>query len=186
MWAAQFLKCGIRKWVSSSGLGTMGFGVPAAIGAQIANFDTTIVCVTGDASFQMNPQELGTIAQYNLPIKIAIINNKFQGMVRQWQESFYDSRYSHSNMSEGQPNFLKLAESYGIKGLIVKKGDNLKQKVQEMLNHDGPILVDFRVNREENCYPMVAPGKSNAQMIGAVDYDPDIIFTEDWIREKNI
>uniref|UniRef100_UPI0021138F11 acetohydroxyacid synthase large subunit n=1 Tax=Vacuolaria virescens TaxID=44451 RepID=UPI0021138F11 len=186
MWAAQFLKCGIRKWVSSSGLGTMGFGVPAAIGAQIANFDTTILCVTGDASFQMNPQELGTIAQYNLPIKIAIINNKFQGMVRQWQESFYDSRYSHSNMSEGQPNFLKLAESYGIKGLIVKKGDNLKQKVQEMLNHDGPILVDFRVNREENCYPMVAPGKSNAQMIGTVDYDPDIIFTEDWIKEKNL
>jgi acetolactate synthase-1/2/3 large subunit len=184
MWAAQFLKCGIRKWVSSAGLGTMGFGVPSSLGAQIACPDLPVVCISGDASFQMNPQELGTIVQYNLPIKIAIINNKFQGMVRQWQESFYDSRYSHSNMSEGQPNFVKLAESYGIKSFIVKKGDNLTEKVEEMFNHDGPVLVDFRVNREENCYPMVAPGKSNAQMLGMVDYDPDIIFTEEWKKDN--
>ena len=109
MWSAQFLKCNIRKWVSSAGLGTMGYGLPAAIGAQLPNLKIPIICVTGDASFQMNLQELGTISQYNLPIKIAIINNKFQGMVRQWQESFYDSRYSHSDMSEGQPNFIKLA-----------------------------------------------------------------------------
>ena len=184
MWSAQFLKCGIRKWASSAGLGTMGYGLPAAIGAQLANLKTPVVCITGDASFQMNPQELGTISQYNLPIKIAIINNKFQGMVRQWQESFYDSRYSHSNMSEGQPNFMKLAESYGIKGLIVKKGDNLKQKIIEMLDYPGPILVDFRVNREENCYPMVTPGKSNTEMIGPVNYDPEIIFTEEYQKNK--
>jgi acetolactate synthase-1/2/3 large subunit len=184
MWSAQFLKCGIRKWASSAGLGTMGYGLPAAIGAQFADLKTPVICITGDASFQMNPQELGTISQYNLPIKIAIINNKFQGMVRQWQESFYDSRYSHSNMSEGQPNFMKLAECYGIKGLIVKKGDNLKQKIKEMLDYDGPILVDFRVNREENCYPMVTPGKSNTEMIGEFNYDPKIIFTKEW-KEKN-
>ena len=184
MWAAQFLKCDIRKWASSAGLGTMGYGLPAAIGAQYSDFKTPVVCITGDASFQMNPQELGTIAQYNIPIKIAIINNKFQGMVRQWQESFYDARYSHSNMSEGQPNFMKLAESYGIKGLIVKKGDNLKEKIQEMFNHNGPVLVDFLVNREENCYPMVTPGKSNKQMIGAVKYDPDIIFSDEWNQKS--
>jgi acetolactate synthase-1/2/3 large subunit len=105
-------------------------------------------------------------------------------MVRQWQESFYDARYSHSNMSEGQPNFMKLAESYGIKGLIVKKGDNLKEKIQEMFNHNGPVLVDFLVNREENCYPMVSPGKSNKQMIGAVKYDPDIIFSDEWNQKS--
>jgi acetolactate synthase-1/2/3 large subunit len=184
MWSAQFLKCDIRKWVSSAGLGTMGYGLPAAIGAQLANLKTPVVCITGDASFQMNLQELGTISQYNLPIKIAIINNKFQGMVRQWQESFYDSRYSHSDMSQGQPNFVKLAESYGIKGLIIKKGDNLKEKIQEMLNYNGPILVDFRVNREENCYPMVTPGKNNTEMIGIMNYDPKIIFTEEWKNKK--
>lgn len=186
MWSAQFLKCNIRKWVSSAGLGTMGYGLPAAIGAQLPNLKIPIVCVTGDASFQMNLQELGTISQYNLPIKIAIINNKFQGMVRQWQESFYDSRYSHSDMSEGQPNFIKLAESYGIKGLLVKKGDNLKEKIQEMLSYEGPILVDFRVNREENCYPMVTPGKNNTEMTGPVVYDPDIIFTEEWKNKAKI
>ena len=184
MWAAQFLKCGSKKWVSSAGLGTMGFGLPSALGAQTAYPKTPVVCVTGDASFQMNPQELGTIAQYKLPIKIAIVNNKFQGMVRQWQESFYDSRYSHSNMSEGQPNFVKLAESYGIKGLMVKKGDNLTEKIQEAFDFKGPVLIDFRVNREENCYPMVAPGKSNSQMLGQFDYDPDIIFTEEWKIEQ--
>lgn len=184
MWSAQFLKCGIRKWASSAGLGTMGYGLPAAIGAQFSDFETPVVCITGDASFQMNPQELGTIRQYNLPIKIAIVNNKFQGMVRQWQESFYESRYNHSDMSEGQPNFVKLAESYGIKGLIVKKGDNLKQKIKEMLEYSGPIVVDFVVNREENCYPMVTPGKNNTEMIGDVKYDPKIVFTEEWKKNN--
>ena len=180
MWSAQFLKCGIKKWASSAGLGTMGYGLPAAIGAQLANSQTPVICITGDASFQMNLQELGTIAQYNLPIKVVIINNKFQGMVRQWQESFYDSRYSHSDMSQGQPNFVKLAESYGIKGVIVKKGDNLAEKIQEMLKYNGPIVMDFRVNREENCYPMVSPGKNNTEMIGIPNYDPKTIFTEEW------
>lgn len=180
---STILKCGIRKWASSAGLGTMGYGLPAAIGAQFSDFETPVVCITGDASFQMNPQELGTIRQYNLPIKIAIVNNKFQGMVRQWQESFYESRYNHSDMSEGQPNFVKLAESYGIKGLIVKKGDNLKQKIKEMLEYSGPIVVDFVVNREENCYPMVTPGKNNTEMIGDVKYDPKIVFTEEWKKK---
>lgn len=180
MWSAQFLNCGMKKWISSAGLGTMGFGLPAALGVQIAYPQTPVVCVSGDASFQMNPQELGTIAQYCLPVKIVIINNKFQGMVRQWQESFYDSRYSHSNMSEGQPNFVKLAESYGIKGLLVKKGDNLVDKFNEAFEFNGPVLIDFRVNREENCYPMVSPGKTNVEMMGTVTYDPNIIFTEEW------
>lgn len=176
MWAAQFLKCEIRKWISSAGLGTMGYGLPAAIGCQLADMNSAVICITGDASFQMNPQELGTIAQYNLPIKVVIINNKFQGMVRQWQQSFYDSKYSHSNMSEGQPNFASLASSYGIKGLTIKKGDDLTKKIKEILFYNGPIVADFIVEREENCYPMVAPGKSNAEMIGTVKYDPNIIF----------
>ena len=167
MWSAQFIKTMPRRWVSSAGLGTMGFGLPAAIGAQVANPEQEVVCVTGDASFQMNLQELGTIAQYNLKIKIIIINNHWQGMVRQWQEAFYNGRYSHSNMEKGAPNLKTLAKAYNIKAVEVTNSNEIDAAMREIMNHDGPVLADFQVLEEQNCYPMVAPGKSNSEMIGA-------------------
>ena len=166
MWSAQFIKCLPRHWISSAGLGTMGFGLPAAIGVQIAFPTKKVICITGDSSFQMNLQELGTLAQYNLPIKIIIINNRWQGMVRQWQQSFYGERYSHSNMEKGAPNFSLLANSYGIKSLKFEKIKNLSSQLKAALNYLGPILIDVIVTEDENCYPMVAPGKNNQQMIG--------------------
>jgi|TARA_B110000967_G_scaffold202360_1_gene241059 acetolactate synthase-1/2/3 large subunit len=166
MWSAQFLKCGVRKWSSSAGLGTMGYGIPAAIGNQVAFPKDTVICITGDASIQMNIQELGTIAQYQLPVKIILLNNNWQGMVRQWQQSFYGERYSHSSMNEGMPNFVQLANAYGINAKQISSPDNLKEQLQEVLDTPGPCLVDCQIIKDENCYPMVAPGKSNAQMIG--------------------
>lgn len=166
MWAAQFLKNGPRRWISSAGLGTMGYGMPAAMGAQVALPDEQVICISGDASFQMNCQELGTLAQYGINVKTVIINNGWQGMVRQWQQAFYEERYSSSNMQPGMPDFVKLAEAFGVKGMIVQNQDELADAVAEMLAHDGPVLLDVRVKRDENCYPMVAPGKSNAQMVG--------------------
>ncbi len=166
MWAAQFLKNGPRQWVSSAGLGTMGFGMPAAMGAQVALPNNTVICISGDASFQMNLQELGTLAQYNIPVKTVIINNGWQGMVRQWQQAFHGERYSSSNMEVGMPDFELLARAYGIKGMVVQDRSQLSEAVAAMLTHDGPVLMDVRVRRDENCYPMVAPGKSNHQMLG--------------------
>ena len=166
MWSAQFLKCGVRKWSSSAGLGTMGYGIPAAIGNQVAFPKNTVICITGDASIQMNIQELGTIAQYQLPVKIILLNNNWQGMVRQWQQSFYGERYSHSSMNEGMPNFVQLANAYGINAKQISSPNNLKEQLQEVLDTPGPCLVDCQIIKDENCYPMVAPGKSNLQMIG--------------------
>lgn len=166
MWAAQFLKNGPRRWISSAGLGTMGFGVPAAMGAKVAVPQEEVICISGDASFQMNLQELGTLAQYGINVKTVIINNGWQGMVRQWQQAFYQERYSSSNMEAGKPNFQLLAQAYGIKGMLIKDRSELKEAITEMLAHDGPVLVEARVVKDENCYPMVAPGQSNAQMIG--------------------
>ncbi|MGG6294412.1 biosynthetic-type acetolactate synthase large subunit [Leptolyngbya sp. AN02str] len=166
MWSAQFLKCGPRKWISSAGLGTMGFGMPAAMGAKVALPDEQVVCISGDASFQMNLQELGTLAQYGINVKTVIVNNAWQGMVRQWQQTFYEERYSCSDMQPGMPDFVKLAEAFGVKGMIVTEREQLQDAIAEMLAHDGPVLLDVKVAREENCYPMVAPGKSNAQMLG--------------------
>ncbi|WP_013320505.1 biosynthetic-type acetolactate synthase large subunit [Gloeothece verrucosa] len=166
MWAAQFLKNGPRRWISSAGLGTMGFGMPAAMGAKVALPEEQVICVSGDASFQMNSQELATLAQYNIQVKTVIINNGWQGMVRQWQQTFYGERYSSSNMQPGMPNFELLAQAYGVKGITVTDPAQLSDAIAQMLAHDGPVLVDVHVRREENCYPMVAPGKSNAQMIG--------------------
>lgn len=166
MWSAQFLKCNIRKWLSSAGLGTMGYGLPAAIGAQLAFPDSTVICISGDASFQMNLQELGTISQYNLPIKILILNNRWQGMVRQWQQSFYDERYSHSSMKDGMPDFVKLAESYNIKSKRITNIDEFHSIENDLISSTQAFLIDFEVHETENCYPMVAPGKSNSQMIG--------------------
>ncbi|MFN4279758.1 biosynthetic-type acetolactate synthase large subunit [Thermosynechococcus sp.] len=166
MWAAQFLKNGPRRWISSAGLGTMGFGMPAAMGVKVAFPDQQVICISGDASFQMNSQELATLAQYGIAVKTVIINNFWQGMVRQWQQAFYEERYSHSNMAKGMPDFVKLAEAYGVKGLRVSDRHDLDAIVQEVLAHDGPVLLDAHVTRDENCYPMVAPGKPNSQMLG--------------------
>ncbi|WP_399315888.1 biosynthetic-type acetolactate synthase large subunit [Trichocoleus sp. FACHB-69] len=166
MWSAQFLKNGPRKWISSAGLGTMGFGMPAAMGVKVALPNDEVICISGDASFQMNLQELGTLAQHHINVKTVIINNGWQGMVRQWQEAFYGERYSSSNMQVGMPDFVLLAQAFGIKGMVVRSRDELKDAIAEMLAHNGPVLLDVQVKKDENCYPMVAPGKSNAQMIG--------------------
>lgn len=166
MWAAQFLKNGPRRWISSAGLGTMGYGVPAAMGVKVALPEEQAICISGDSSFQMNLQELGTLAQYGIAIKVLIINNGWQGMVRQWQETFYGERYSSSNMEVGMPDIPLLCQAYGMKGIVVRKREELKDAIAQMLAHPGPAIVDVRVTRNQNCYPMVAPGKSNAQMIG--------------------
>ncbi len=166
MWAAQFLKNGPRRWISSAGLGTMGFGMPAAMGAKVAMPDEQVICISGDSSFQMNCQELGTLAQYGIAVKTVIINNGWQGMVRQWQQAFYGERYSSSDMQPGMPNFELLAQAFGVKGMIVRHRDQLQEAIATMLAHDGPVLLDVRVKRDENCYPMVAPGKNNSQMVG--------------------
>nr|YP_009565138.1 acetohydroxyacid synthase large subunit [Gelidium galapagense]QBA96489.1 acetohydroxyacid synthase large subunit [Gelidium galapagense] len=170
MWAAQFINVLPRHWMSSAGLGTMGYGLPAAIGVQVANPDKEVICITGDASFQMNIQELATIAQYQLPIKVIIINNKWQGMVRQWQQAFYGERYSHSNMEKGSPDFVNLAKSFGIKGIKLKNRKDLNVAIESTLKNKGPVVLDCQVKQEENCYPMVAPGKSNSQMIGVAKH----------------
>jgi acetolactate synthase-1/2/3 large subunit len=172
MWSAQFIKCGPRRWSSSAGLGTMGFGLPAAIGAQLAFPDRQVVCISGDSSIQMCIQELGTIAQYKLPIRIMIINNHYQGMVRQWQESFYDNRYSHSSMDKGQPHFVNLAKSYGIKGISVTSTLEMEKTLESYKNYSGAILFEFIVIENENCYPMVSPGGTNAAMSG-ITYKSD-------------
>lgn len=169
MWAAQFLQNGPRKWISSAGLGTMGYGMPAAMGAQMGVGDSQVICISGDASFQMNLQELATLAQYNIKVKTVIVNNGWQGMVRQWQQGFYGERYASSNMEVGMPDFEKLAEAFGVKGIVVKEPDQLNQAIATMLSHDGPVLLDVWVRRDENCYPMVPPGNNNSQMIGLAE-----------------
>ena len=166
MWAAQFLKNGPRRWISSAGLGTMGYGMPAAMGVKVAFPNETVICISGDASFQMNLQELATLAQYGISVKTVIINNGWQGMVRQWQQAFYGERYSSSNMEVGMPDFELLAQAFGVKGMVIRDRSELQAVIASMLAYNGPVLVDARVKRDENCYPMVAPGKSNAQMIG--------------------
>jgi acetolactate synthase-1/2/3 large subunit len=166
MWAAQFLNTGLRRWISSAGLGTMGYGLPAAMGAKVALPEEEVVCISGDASFQMNLQELATLSQYDIKVKTIIINNGWQGMVRQWQQAFYGERYVASNMQAGMPNFELLAQAFGVKGMTVRDRADLSSAIAEMLAHDGPVLLNVYVTKDENCYPMVAPGKSNAQMIG--------------------
>ncbi|AFY43337.1 biosynthetic-type acetolactate synthase large subunit [Nostoc sp. PCC 7107] len=172
MWAAQFLKNGPRRWISSAGLGTMGFGLPAAIGAKVAFPNDEVICISGDASFQMCLQELGTAAQYSINVKVVIVNNGWQGMVRQWQQAFHGERYSCSNMEVGMPDIELLAKAYGIKGIVVKERAQLKDAIAEMLAHNGPVLLNVHVTRDENCYPMVAPGKSNGQMVGLPKQPP--------------
>ena len=169
MWAAQYLLNGPRQWISSAGLGTMGFGMPAAMGVKVALPKEKVICIAGDASILMNIQELGTIAQYKLNLKVIIINNHWQGMVRQWQESFYDERYSASNMSVGEPDFISLSKAFGIEGIVISERENLIPQLQKALENEGPVLVNVNVRKGENCYPMVPPGKSNAEMVGITE-----------------
>ncbi len=164
MWTAQYYKFKHpRSFISSGGLGTMGFGFPAAIGAQIAHPNRTVISVVGDGGFQMTNQELAIVSQYNIPVKVAIVNNQCLGMVRQWQELFYDNRYSQIDLT-CSPDFVKLAEAYGVKGLRASTPDEAEAVWAEALAHDGPVVVDFRVAQEENVYPMVASGNTLDQM----------------------
>ncbi len=175
MWAAQFLKTGPRKWITSGGLGTMGYGVPAAVGVKLALPDMEVICISGDGSFQMNMQELGTISHYKVGTKIVILNNGWLGMVRQWQETFYGERYEATNLEQGTPDFVKLANVYGIKGITVNTREELPEAIAQMLAHNGPVILDVHVKRAENCYPMVAPGKSNMDMMGLPQTASDVL-----------
>ncbi|WP_344701495.1 biosynthetic-type acetolactate synthase large subunit [Salinicoccus jeotgali] len=166
MWAAQFYQFDQpHKWVTSGGLGTMGFGLPAAIGAQLGKPKETVIAIVGDGGFQMTMQEMAVLKQYNLPIKVVIVNNEALGMVRQWQETFYEERYSSSLMTDN-PDFIKLAEGFGVKGLRVAREIEVANVMEEMLAYDGPVLVDARVQKLDKVFPMVAPGKGNHEMVG--------------------
>jgi acetolactate synthase-1/2/3 large subunit len=165
MWAAQFYKFDEpRRWINSGGLGTMGFGLPAAIGVQMAHPDATVACVTGDASIQMCIQELGTALQYSTPVKVISLNNRYMGMVRQWQEFFYDSRYSHSYM-ETIPDFVKLTEAYGHVGMLIEKPEDVEPALREAFAaKDRLVFMDFVTDKTENVYPMIAQGKGHHEM----------------------
>jgi acetolactate synthase-1/2/3 large subunit len=165
MWTAQFYKFAKpRTWINSGGLGTMGYGFPAALGAQKAFPDRLVICIAGDGSFQMNLQELATAAVYKLPVKVAIINNQYHGMVRQWQQLFYNGRYSSSRL-DGGPDYVKLAEAYGIVGLRAKKPSEVEAVLKEAIRIKRPVLMDFHVDPYENCYPMVPAGGAIHQMM---------------------
>jgi acetolactate synthase-1/2/3 large subunit len=146
----------------------MGFGLPAAIGAKVANPNQDVICISGDSSFQMSIQELGTISQYSLDIKALIINNGWQGMVRQWQESFYGNRFSNSYMKNGMPNFSEVAKAYNLKGLKINNFNELKTYLSIIKKNREATIIDVNVIENENCYPMVAPGRSNSQMLGLI------------------
>ncbi|KQM13928.1 biosynthetic-type acetolactate synthase large subunit [Novosphingobium sp. Leaf2] len=165
MWAAQYFPFfSPNKWLTSGGLGTMGYGLPAAIGAQCGNPDSLVIDIAGDASIQMNIQELGTATQYRLPVKVFILNNEWMGMVRQWQELTYESRYSNS-YSDSLPDFVKLAEAYGWKGIRIENESQLDAGIQAMIDHPGPVIVDCLVSKEANCFPMIPSGAAHTEML---------------------
>jgi acetolactate synthase-1/2/3 large subunit len=165
MWAAQFYRFSDpRRFLTSGGLGTMGYGFPAAIGAKLAMPDKVCIDIAGDASIQMNIQELATARQYNIPVKIAILNNQFLGMVRQWQELFYEKRYASTTMDIA-PDFVKLARAYGAVGLRATKKSEVEDVIKEALAVDNTVLMDFKISREEGVFPMVPAGKSNTEML---------------------
>ena len=165
MWAAQHFGFeSPNKWLTSGGLGTMGYGLPAAIGAQIGNPDALVIDIAGEASIMMNIQEMSTATQYDLPVKVFILNNEYMGMVRQWQDLTYQGRHSHS-YSEALPDFVKLAEAYGWKGMRIDKPDALDDGIAEMLAYDGPVMVDCRVAKLANCFPMIPSGAAHTEMI---------------------
>ncbi|WP_435417715.1 biosynthetic-type acetolactate synthase large subunit [Parerythrobacter aurantius] len=165
MWAAQYFGFDKpNKWLTSGGLGTMGYGLPAAIGAQLGNPDALVIDIAGEASIQMNIQELGTASQYRLPVKIFILNNEYMGMVRQWQELTYESRYSNS-YSDSLPDFVRLAEAYGWKGIRIEDEAGLDAGIEAMLAHDGPVIVDCLVSKDANCFPMIPSGAAHTDML---------------------
>ncbi|MEA2319944.1 MAG: acetolactate synthase large subunit [Solirubrobacteraceae bacterium] len=166
MWAAQYFHFNRpRRWINSGGLGTMGFGLPAAMGAKVGCPDQTVVCIAGDGSVQMNMQEMATCAQEGIAIKVFIMNNGYLGMVRQWQELFWDKRYSHVHMGD-YPDFVKLADAYGATGMRFTDKATLVDDMREALATDGPVLVDVRVTQEENVYPMIPSGQAARDMVG--------------------
>ncbi|MEG3085763.1 acetolactate synthase 3 large subunit [Sphingomonas sp. PB4P5] len=165
MWAAQHFDFEQpNKWLTSGGLGTMGYGLPAAIGAQMGNPNALVIDIAGEASIQMNIQELGTATQYRLPVKIFILNNQYMGMVRQWQELTYSSRYSES-YSDSLPDFVKLGEAYGWKGIRIENMGQLEGGIADMLAYDGPVIVDCMVSQLANCFPMIPSGAAHTEMI---------------------
>ncbi len=165
MWAAQYFGFSApNRWLTSGGLGTMGYGLPAAIGAQLGNPEALVIDIAGEASIQMNIQELGTASQYRLPVKVFILNNEYMGMVRQWQELTYESRYSNS-YSDSLPDFVKLAEAYGWKGIRISDEAELDAGIEVMLAHDGPVMVDCRVAKDANCFPMIPSGAAHTEML---------------------
>ena len=165
MWAAQYMGFDEpNHWMTSGGLGTMGYGFPSSIGVQMAHPDALVINVAGEASWLMNMQEMGTAAQYRLPVKQFILNNERLGMVRQWQELLHGERYSHS-WSEALPNFVKLAEAFGAKGIQVSDPSQLDAAIEEMLAYDGPVIVDCLVEKHENCFPMIPSGKAHNEML---------------------
>jgi len=170
MWAAQW--CAFknpRSFLSSGGLGTMGYGFPAAIGAQIGRPDALVIDIAGDGSIQMNIQELSTAVTNKIPVKVVILNNGYLGMVRQWQELFYNKRYSHTDLlSTGNPDFMKIAEAYGALGIRVTKESEVEPALKKAFKHAGPVFVDIIVDREENVFPMVPAGQAINRMIGGM------------------
>ncbi|MEM6742469.1 MAG: acetolactate synthase 3 large subunit [Pseudomonadota bacterium] len=182
MWAAQFLGFeDPNRWMTSGGLGTMGYGTPASIGVQVAHPEALVINVAGEASWLMNMQEMGTAVQYRLPVKQFILNNERLGMVRQWQELLHGERYSHS-WSEALPDFVKLAEAFGCKGIKCDHPDDLDAAIEEMLAYDGPVIFDCLVEKHENCFPMIPSGKAHNEMLlgdvsteGAIDADGGVL-----------
>ena len=175
MWAAQHYKIDKpNRWMTSGGLGTMGYGLPAAVGVQVANPDKLVIDIAGEASVLMTMQEMSTAVQYKLPIKIFILNNEYMGMVRQWQELLHEKNYSESHTA-ALPDFVKLAEAYGCVGIRANKPDELDEKIEQMLSVNKPVIFDCVVDKEENCYPMIPSGKPHNQMLlGKQDEEDEI------------
>jgi acetolactate synthase-1/2/3 large subunit len=166
MWAAQYYHFSRpRQWINSGGLGTMGFGLPAAIGAKVANPDDTVVCLAGDGSLVMVCQEMATAAAHDIPVKVFLMNNGYFGMVRQWQELFWDKRYSAVEMGPS-PDWVKLADAFGATGMRVEDKAEVESAMREALETEGPVLLDVRVSQDENCYPMIPPMQAARDMVG--------------------
>ena len=166
MWAAQYYHFNKpRRWINSGGLGTMGFGLPSAIGAKVAQPDDTVVCLAGDGSLIMTCQELATAVRHEIPVKVFLMNNGYFGMVRQWQELFWEGRYSSVEMGPS-PDWPKLAEAFGAKGMSVSDAGEVEGAMRDALATDGPVLLDVHVAKEENCYPMIPAGSAARDIVG--------------------